>query len=225
MISPRSSGSSHCSFCSGVPPIAISSLLPESGAWLPKMFGATAAATEDLVHQRELHLAVALPAELGIEVARPQAAVLHLLLERCRRARPRVVGHVVVEERERLDLLVDEGAHPLELRRELRVGREIPRHGAEYKVAPWGSSRAAWRSSPAVDGASGARIALRYAREGATVVISSRTQSDLDAVVGADRRRRRRTRAGGGRRRLRPRRRPPPRARGHRARSVGSTCS
>ena len=29
----------------------------------------------------------------------------------------------------------------------------------------------------------GRAIALRYAREGATVVISSRTQSDLDAVV------------------------------------------
>ena len=64
--------------------MAISSLLPESGAWLPKMFGADPAAAEDLVHQRELHLAVSLTTELGVEVARPQAAVLHLLLSAAR---------------------------------------------------------------------------------------------------------------------------------------------
>ena len=129
----------------GVPPMAMSSLLPESGAWLPNTFGADPTAPEDLVHQRQLHLAVALATELGVEMAGPQAAVLHLLLERRDRALPRLVGHVVVEERERLDLLVDEGAHPLELRRELRVGREIPSHDAEYKVGPWDSSRAGSR--------------------------------------------------------------------------------
>ena len=40
-MSPRSNGSSHCFFCSSVPPMAMSSLLPESGAWLPNTFGAT----------------------------------------------------------------------------------------------------------------------------------------------------------------------------------------
>ena len=40
VISPRKSGPSHCSFCSGVPPMAMSSLLPESGAWLPNTPGA-----------------------------------------------------------------------------------------------------------------------------------------------------------------------------------------
>jgi hypothetical protein len=39
-ISPASSGSIHFFFCSTLPPTAISSALPESGAWLPKMLGA-----------------------------------------------------------------------------------------------------------------------------------------------------------------------------------------
>src|SRR3954452_17699359 len=40
--SPASSGSSQRSFCSGVAAIARISLLPESGAWLPNAFGASA---------------------------------------------------------------------------------------------------------------------------------------------------------------------------------------
>ncbi len=38
--SPRSSGCIQRSFCSGLPPSASSSALPESGAWLPKIGGA-----------------------------------------------------------------------------------------------------------------------------------------------------------------------------------------
>jgi hypothetical protein len=38
--SPRSSGCIQRSCCSGDPPMASSSALPESGAWLPKMPGA-----------------------------------------------------------------------------------------------------------------------------------------------------------------------------------------
>jgi hypothetical protein len=38
--SPARSGSIHLRFCSSVPPTAISSALPESGAWLPKIPGA-----------------------------------------------------------------------------------------------------------------------------------------------------------------------------------------
>ena len=41
-ISPASSGSIHFFFCSVVPPTAISSALPESGALLPKIEGARA---------------------------------------------------------------------------------------------------------------------------------------------------------------------------------------
>ena len=40
------------------------------------------AAAQDLVHQRELHLAVALAAQLGAEVAGPQPPGAHLVLER-----------------------------------------------------------------------------------------------------------------------------------------------
>ena len=39
-IVPSSNGSSHCFFCCALPPMAISSALPESGALLPKMLGA-----------------------------------------------------------------------------------------------------------------------------------------------------------------------------------------
>ena len=60
--------------------MAMSSLLPESGAWLPKMFGASGGTPEDLVHQRQLHLAVALSTELGVEVTGPQTLPLHLVL-------------------------------------------------------------------------------------------------------------------------------------------------
>ena len=38
--SPRRSGCIQCSCCSGDPPTASSSALPESGAWLPKIPGA-----------------------------------------------------------------------------------------------------------------------------------------------------------------------------------------
>ncbi len=49
--SPRSSGCIHRSFCSGEPPMASSSALPESGALLPKIARRVPAPTEDLVHQ------------------------------------------------------------------------------------------------------------------------------------------------------------------------------
>src|SRR5690349_8761768 len=73
----------------------MSSLLPESGAWLPKTFG----------------------------------AVLDLLLERLDRLAPVLVAHVVVEQLERLDLVVDELPHPIELGLELWFDGEIDRHG------------------------------------------------------------------------------------------------
>ena len=69
------------------------------------------------------------------------------------------------------------------------------------------------RRSPGGGRGIGRALALRFAREGATVVISSRTASDLDAVLAADRRRGWRARTRGGRRRVRPRRRPPTRCR------------
>ena len=60
-ILPSSSGCIHCSLllCRVVPPTAISSALPESGALLPKIAGRIRTGAEDLVHQAELHLAEA----------------------------------------------------------------------------------------------------------------------------------------------------------------------
>ena len=130
VISPRSSGSSHCFFCSRRAADGDELAVARVGRLVAEDVGRGRAAPEDLVHQRELHLAVALAAELGVEVARPQAAVPHLLLERFG-GLPRVVGHVVVEEGERFDLLVDELAHPVELLLELGLGREVPGHVAE----------------------------------------------------------------------------------------------
>ena len=81
-ILPSSSGCIHCSFCSSVPPTAISSALPESGAWLPKMRGRIGALAEDLVHQAELDLAEAAAAHLRRQVGGPQALALDLVLQR-----------------------------------------------------------------------------------------------------------------------------------------------
>ena len=63
--------------------------MPESGAWQPKIERRPARAAEDLVHQRELQLAVAEAAELGAEVAGPEPALLHALLAAASRSRAR----------------------------------------------------------------------------------------------------------------------------------------
>ena len=58
------------------------SALPVSGAWQPKMIGAHCERPRISLSRRELHLAVALAAELGTEVARPQTLVADPLLQR-----------------------------------------------------------------------------------------------------------------------------------------------
>ncbi len=91
-----------------------------------------ARAAEDLVHQRQLELSVALAAKLGPEVAGPQALLLHLLPQR-RQDRPRrLIVHVVgvtrpwEEQVKRLALVTHERGHPVELLLELRLGEELP---------------------------------------------------------------------------------------------------
>ena len=107
------------------------SMFPVSGACAPKIPGAEPDRPEDLVHQRELHLAVPLAAELRAEVARPEVVVLHDLLELL--AALHELGEVDRARRqqclERLDLLADELVDPVELLLELGVGLEIPGHG------------------------------------------------------------------------------------------------
>ena len=73
-------------------------------------------ATEDLVQQRELQLAVALPAELGPEVRGPQPLAAHLVLQRVDRLAPVLVERDELQVREheveRLDLLPHERRRP-----------------------------------------------------------------------------------------------------------------
>jgi hypothetical protein len=86
---------------------------------------------QDLVHQAELDLAEALSSELGIEVRRPQALPLDLVLERPQRNRETVPSELVEQRLEWPDVLADKRRHPLEVALELGLGREIPGHWAE----------------------------------------------------------------------------------------------
>ena len=80
------------------------------------------------MHQPQLHLAVALAAQLGRQVGGPQLLPLHLGLQRANDAHePRLVG---VEDLQRIDLVVHKPAHPLELGFELGLGREVPGHAS-----------------------------------------------------------------------------------------------
>ena len=126
--SPASSGCSHCSFWSSVPASASTSELPESGAWLPNATGANGLEPRISCMQAELDLAEALAAELGRQVGGPQAALAHLLLQRRDRAHEAVLAELLEDGLDRPDLLAHEVAHPVELRLELGLGGEVPRH-------------------------------------------------------------------------------------------------
>ena len=87
--------------------------------------------SEDLVEQGELHLAVAGSAEVGAEMAGPQAAVADLLLEWGDQGLAHGILHVprVVDDLiDRLDLVAHEVIDPIELGLELRIGFEVPTH-------------------------------------------------------------------------------------------------
>ena len=86
---------------------------------------------EDLVHQPQLHLAHALPAELGRQVRRPQAALLDLLLQRRDRPHQPVEAELVPDRLQRPDLAADELGHPVELLLVVGVGGEVPAHQFE----------------------------------------------------------------------------------------------
>jgi len=95
-----------------------------------------AGAAQDLVHQRELHLAVARAAEIGPEVARPEPALAHALLERRDQLPPHGILQVVGmldHEIEGLELITYEGRGPVELGLEVGVGLEAPAH----RAPPW----------------------------------------------------------------------------------------
>ena len=81
------------------------------------------------MHEPEAHLAVALAAEIGREVRRPQPALLDPVLQRPQRA-IELIG-VQIERLQRLDLLAHERHHPVELGLEGRLGAEVPTHEHE----------------------------------------------------------------------------------------------
>src|SRR6266851_5315851 len=90
-----------------------------------------ARAPQDLVHQRELDLSVALPAKLRPEMARPQFALAHLGLQRPHQLVSFRIANVVrMSEHvvERLDFLAHELIDPVEILLELGLGFKIPTH-------------------------------------------------------------------------------------------------
>src|SRR5439155_13020999 len=120
-------------------------------------------AAQGLVEQRQLELAEPRSAEVLVEKERPQAPVLHLLLERvCQRLGLGVPGPGRAREHqvERLDLGATELLDPVELLLELGLSGEVPGHAlppslvrARATVArgrPWPAThrcpRGAWRA-------------------------------------------------------------------------------
>src|ERR1700674_3033092 len=88
-------------------------------------------APEDLVHQRELDLPVALPAELRSEMARAQFALAHFGLQRPHQLVSFRIANVVSMSQpvvERLDFLAHELIDPVEVLLELGLGFKIPTH-------------------------------------------------------------------------------------------------
>ena len=88
-------------------------------------------ASEDLVEQGQLDLAVPGPAEVRAEVTGPQAAIADLLLEGWDERLTHRVLHVprVVDDLiDRFDLVAHEVVDPIELGLELGVGFKIPTH-------------------------------------------------------------------------------------------------
>ena len=97
-------------------PWASSSMLPLSGACIPKIIIEIIASTDQLRHQRQLHLAESGTAELRDRGRRPTAPRLHLVLQVALDERPLVGGQLGQHRLERNDLAVDESGHPVELR-------------------------------------------------------------------------------------------------------------
>ena len=94
------------------------SALPVSGAAVPNTFGAQLEPPRISLISAELELPVALSAEFGSEMGRPQLAVLDLLLQRAdvdpEVALERVVRPLRVQQVERFDLLVAEHTHVMD---------------------------------------------------------------------------------------------------------------
>ena len=82
--------------------------------------------SDDLVHERQLHLSEALAAQFGAEVGRPETGVLDLGPQRF--DDPQELGMREIERLERCQFIADERPHPGELLLELLFGGKIPGH-------------------------------------------------------------------------------------------------
>lgn len=95
--------------------------------------GREAAAAEDLVHQAKLHLAEALTAQFGPEVASPQPLFLDQLLKlNDRRSRRSIdierICWASEHQVERFHFLADKAFDPVELCLEVWISTKIPSH-------------------------------------------------------------------------------------------------
>src|SRR5262245_17288835 len=109
-------------------------------------------ATQYLVEEPELELAVAGAAELLVEKDGPEVLVLDLVLKALhQRLDLRVLGADRVGEHviERFHLLAAEALNPVELLLELGFRRKVPGHGASFSLVRLCSRRTAARSRPA----------------------------------------------------------------------------
>src|SRR5712664_2816594 len=80
----------------------------------------------DLVHQPELHLTVALAAQLGWKMRRTELLPFDLLLQGPNRAHEASI--VGLQHFEGIHLVAHEPPHPFELLLKLGLGREVPGH-------------------------------------------------------------------------------------------------
>ncbi|PQM45975.1 hypothetical protein C1Y40_03853 [Mycobacterium talmoniae] len=95
---------------------------------------------QDLVEQRQPHLSVALPAEVGGQVRRPQALLLDPLLQRAQHRHGVGIRPVVGVQRhqvQRVDLRAHELLDPIQFALIVRLGFKVP-HGAimDYRLPP-----------------------------------------------------------------------------------------
>ena len=139
------------------------SALPVSGAAQPNTIGAHCDRPSSSFSSAELDLAVALTAELGLEVARPEVLVAHLVLELVDDRASGSSGRrttLTIEHGRAARSLADERVDPVELLLELGLGREIPRH-----QSPPGTRCNPW-SGPGTGRAASVAAALRGGRRG-----------------------------------------------------------
>ena len=129
-ISPRRLGQSHRSFCASVAPWASSSMFPLSGACTPKI-------VIDIM-QRPMISDISAsfswpkpgPPSFGSRKAPHRPCAFTCVLQVALDDRPtRRRGSSSRIGSSGMSSLVDERAHPGELRLELRLGLEVPRHG------------------------------------------------------------------------------------------------